>query len=97
VQRGGDAVIRLAALDPAALSAAERATEIRNARASLDDIEKRYARDCDGIARWLGPADAKQRLLGHLDARRSRERQPLVAWLATMGDDTASADAALRR
>jgi hypothetical protein len=55
--------------------------EREEAVAALEDIDARYERDRDGIQRWIGPPQAKERLLARLHARRLAEREPLVRWL----------------
>lgn len=65
-----------------ALSPAELVADMAAAAAALADIEARYARDRDGILRWLGPDAAKRRLLARLEASRLGDREELVEWLS---------------
>jgi hypothetical protein len=66
---------------PTNLSYSDVIAETQEAIAALEDIDARYERERDGIQRWLGPQQAKERLLARLHARRLAEREPLVRWL----------------
>ena len=75
---------------PANLSYSDHAAERQEAVAALEDIDARYERDRDGIQNWLGPQQAKDRLLARLHARRLAEREPLVRWLLQLGQSDRS-------
>ena len=62
--------------------------EIQSALAALSDIEARFKSDRESLESWCGPEAVRKRLLDLLDARHTREREPLVQRLAELHQHT---------
>ena len=62
--------------------------DIQSALAALSDIEARFESDRESLESWSGPEAIRKRLLDLLDARHTREREPLVQRLAELHQHT---------
>jgi hypothetical protein len=58
--------------------------ELQIALSELADVETRYEVERREIERFGGPTPLKKRLLGRLENRHTRERQPLVQRLGDL-------------
>ncbi len=71
--------------------AADLTPEIHSTLRALADVETRYSAERNSLEQWLGPRALKEHLLGQLEARHARERQPLVQRLADLQQQATSA------
>ena len=56
--------------------------ELQSMLKALADVEVRYERERERLARSLEPEEVRERLLGALEERRRREREPFVKRLS---------------